>query len=133
MSVPDDFRDPGTLVVVTALGENPLAGSVFEKQAIHEGDQQWQNDHQAILQRVNSATGSVRLVDAEELPTFFTSIRLAPLTILVALAFGVYGPIQTELLKLRVSTNNFDKLESENCSEFWKINTVIIMAHFIDQ
>ncbi|GAV04643.1 hypothetical protein RvY_14901 [Ramazzottius varieornatus] len=102
MSIPEGFSDPGTVVVVTALGENPLGGSVFEKQVIHEGDEQWQEDHQAILQRVDSETGSVRILDAVDLPTFYTSFRLAPLTIFISLAFGIIGPIHTELLKMRI-------------------------------
>lgn len=91
----------GSDVLTSALGENPLAGSVFEEQNVHSGDTEWQEEHQHIIERKNSH-GTVDVLDADDLPTFYSAIRMAPIAVLLALAGGMNGPISTEFLKIRV-------------------------------
>jgi hypothetical protein len=105
MSVMKDVRDPGVVILATGLDNNPLTATLFERQDVHSEDQVWQEEHKHILERENSR-GSVYLLDAEDLPTFYSGLRLAPIAILLAISWGVGGPISTEFLKLRVSHTN---------------------------
>lgn len=59
-----------------------------------------------ILAREDSSTSidSVKAVpiDPADLPTFYTAIRLVPMSLLLAISYGMLGPVSTEFLKLRV-------------------------------
>ena len=66
------------------------------------------NERHWILERTESSVsaGSVDLVDPEDLPTFYTAIRLGPMAVLLAIAGGMLAPVTTEFLKLRVGTKS---------------------------
>ena len=101
MNVTDDYRDPGNAILTNVVGGNPLAGSIFEEQNIHANDRKWQEEHRGILERKNSH-GSVDVLDAADLPTFYAALRLAPIAILLPAAGSLSYAINTEFLKLRV-------------------------------
>ncbi|XP_055341751.1 proton-coupled folate transporter-like [Paramacrobiotus metropolitanus] len=49
--------------------------------------------------------------ETAKLPTYYTAIRLAPLTLLFGLAHGIAGPAYTELMKIRVCGQYFNYTE----------------------
>ncbi|OQV14349.1 putative Proton-coupled folate transporter [Hypsibius exemplaris] len=94
-------QDPGGAILTRTLGQNPLGGSIFEEQNIHADDTQWTEDHQRILERENSH-GSVDVLDAEDLPTFYAALRLLPIAIMLPAAGGIGVSIQAEFVKILV-------------------------------